>query len=88
MREYRADDGTMIRECKGCAGEYAIRTDEALESAGLVGEGRAWESVEQLREDLGRLSSHVGLHDGPDLIAASNRCEHAISALLSSGSNP
>ncbi len=98
MREYRADDGTMIRECKGCAGEYAIRTDEALESSGLVGDGRPWESVQQMADDLGKAQFSYSAsitdlamdRDPPGRADCQARTDRvaAAAALLSSGSNP
>ena len=95
MREaYPDDDGMMCRECKGCAGEYAIRTDDALESSGLVGEGCPWESVQQMAVDLGEAvySYRKALEavPGPSPDASLDRVARigAAAALLSSGSNP
>ena len=89
MREpYPDDDGTLLRECKGCAGEYAIRTDDALKSVGLVGEGCPWATVQQMADDLGLAetdarafaASHGTFQRADRLTAAAD--------LLSSGSNP
>ena len=88
MREpYPDADGTMIRECKGCAGEYGIRTDEALASAGLVGEGCPWATVDQMADDLFLLSKVIGPSD-PHATVTAMRRGHEAAALLSSGSNP
>ncbi len=83
---YPDDDGTMLRECKGCAGEYAIRTDDALESAGLVGEGCPWGSVSEMRRDLVRVLDLSEVYP-EGTRNHRQRIAEAI-ALLSSGSNP
>lgn len=95
---YPDDDGTMLRECKGCAGEYAIRTDDALESAGLVGEGCPWATVQQMADDLGKAQFSYSAsitdlamdRDPPGRADCQARTDRvaAAAALLSSGSNP